>query len=139
MPKEYPRTARLNAQMQRELTSLIRDELSDPRIGMVTVTRVDVSPDMRNAKVLISSFGDDESLGVSIKALRRAAGKLRGSLGRALKLRYTPELVFSPDVALREGDRISGLIRAASASDEDVRKTRESDAAVPTPDRESEL
>jgi ribosome-binding factor A len=117
MPKEYPRAARLAPQLQRELTELIRDELTDPRIGQITVTHVDCSPDLRNAKVSVSSFGDDEQLRISVKVLEGAAMRLRRSLGSRLKMRYTPQLRFVADMALREGDRISGLIRAATARD----------------------
>lgn len=117
MPKEFPRAARLNAQLQRELTGLIRDQLSDPRIGALTVTHVDCSPDLRNAKVLVSSLGDDAQLNAAVKALDGAAGRLRRALGSRLSLRYTPALHFVADRALREGDRIGRLIRAAVADD----------------------
>jgi ribosome-binding factor A len=117
MPKEYPRAARLAPQLQRELTELIRDELTDPRIGQITVTHVDCSPDLRNAKVSISSFGDDKQLNTAVKVLEGAAMRLRRSLGSRLKMRYTPQLRFVADMALREGDRISVLIRAATARD----------------------
>ncbi len=117
MPREYPRAARLAPQLQRELTELIRDELTDPRIGQVTVTHVDCSPDLRNAKISISSFGDDKQLNTAVKVLEGAAMRLRRSLGSRLKMRYTPQLRFVADVRLREGDRISGLIRAATARD----------------------
>ncbi len=117
MPKEYPRKLRLNAQMQRELTSLIRDELTDPRVAGVTVTSADVAPDLRQARILVSVLGSDEQLDLAVKGLNHAAGKLRGGLGRRLGLRYTPELRFAADVALREGDRISALIQKAVKQD----------------------
>ena len=117
MPKEYPRKLRLNVQIQRELIALIRDELTDPRVTGVTVTSADVAPDMRQARVLVSVLGSDEQLAIAVKALNHAAGKLRGELGRRLGLRYTPELHFAPDLALREGDRISALIHQAVKQD----------------------
>lgn len=117
MPKEYPRKLRLNVQIQRELIALIRDELTDPRVAGVTVTSADVAPDMRQARVLVSVLGSDEQLAIAVKALNHAAGKLRGELGRRLGLRYTPELHFAPDLALREGDRISALIHQAVKQD----------------------
>ncbi|HEX4895361.1 MAG TPA: 30S ribosome-binding factor RbfA [Solimonas sp.] len=116
--KEYPRKLRINTQLQAELAALIRDELSDPRVKGVTVTGVDVSPDMRNARVTVSSLGSDAELAEAIKGLKHAAGKLRHELGERLKLRYMPQLHFTPDLALREGDRISALIRKAVADDE---------------------
>lgn len=115
--REYSRTLRINTQLQGELAMLIRGELSDPRVAGVTVTKVDVSPDLRNARVSISLLGDDAVLKEALKGLNRAAGKLRHELGLRLRLRHVPQLYFAADIALREGDRISALIRAAVRSD----------------------
>jgi ribosome-binding factor A len=117
MPKEYPRKLRLNVQIQRELTTLIRNELTDPRVAGVTVTTVDVAPDMRQANVTVSLLGPDDQLKTAVKALNHAAGKLRHGLGVNLRLRYVPQVHFRPDVALREGDRIAQIIRKAVADD----------------------
>ncbi|WP_020648310.1 MULTISPECIES: 30S ribosome-binding factor RbfA [Solimonas] len=116
--KEYPRKLRLNTQLQSELALLIRNELSDPRVAGVTVTRVDVSPDLRNARVSVSLLGSDEQLKDAIKGLAHAAGKLRHELGERLSVRYVPQLHFTADLAMREGDRISALIRDAVRRDE---------------------
>lgn len=128
MPREYPRALRLNVQLQRELSELIRESLNDPRIGVLTVTDVSVSPDMRNAKVLVSSFNADAQLIDAVKALNGASGRLRALLAKRLKLRAVPMLRFAPDVALREGDRISGLIRAAVAADQPPAEPDEEEA-----------
>lgn len=117
MPKEFSRTSRINQQLQEVLSTLIR-ELRDPRIVSITVTAVDAAADMRSAKVKVSCFEDDAALANSVKALNHAAGKLRRDLGRLLSLRFIPELRFEADRALREGDRISALIREARAADE---------------------
>ncbi|MBL6751902.1 MAG: 30S ribosome-binding factor RbfA [Nevskia sp.] len=117
MPKEFSRTLRLNAQLQQELASLIRDELTDPRVVQVSVTRVDVAPDLRNANVAVSSLGADAELAAAVKALNGAAARLRRGLGRRLRLRYVPLLRFTADTGLREGDRIGALIRQAAARD----------------------
>ena len=116
--KEYPRKLRINTQLQGELAALIRDELSDPRVVGITVTGVDVSPDLRNARVTVSLLGDDQRLKEALKGLAHASGKLRHELGERLSLRYVPHLHFTADVALREGDRISALIRDAVRSDD---------------------
>ncbi|GAC1625538.1 MAG: 30S ribosome-binding factor RbfA [Nevskia sp.] len=113
MPKEYSRTLRVNTQLQRELAQVIRDELTDPRIGNVTVTQVTVSPDVRNARVAISMLDSDAALAQCVKALNGANGRLRHLLADRLHIRHVPQLHFVADVALREGDRIGGLIRAA--------------------------
>jgi len=117
VPREYSRTLRINTQLQRELAELIRDEMTDPRIGNITITQVTVSPDVRNAKVLISTLDTDQVLAEAVKALNGANGRLRRLLSTRLHIRYIPHLHFSADVALREGDRIGGLIRAARDSD----------------------
>lgn len=117
MPKEYSRTLRINSQIQRDLTDLIRSELSDPRVAGVTVTAVDVSPDLRQARVTVSLLGADEQLNEAVKGLNHAAAKLRHGLGGKLKLRLIPNLRFVPDVALREGDRIGQMLRQALAED----------------------
>lgn len=116
--KEYPRKLRVGNQLQAELAILIRDCLSDPRVQGVTVTAVEVATDLRNANVSVSLLGDDQKLKDAVKGLNGAAGKLRHELGSRLKLRSIPSLHFSPDMALREGDRISALIRSAVADDE---------------------
>ncbi len=117
MPKEFSRTLRLNAQLQRELSTLIRDELTDPRVKRVSITAVSVSPDMRNARISMSQLGSDAELTAAVKALNGAAVLLRHRLGKILKLRYMPALSFVADTALREGDRIGVLIREATAAD----------------------
>lgn len=117
MPREYSRTLRINVQVQREIAELIRTQMTDPRLVGVTVTRVSVSPDLRNASVFISLLGDDAALAAALKALGGAALRLRHGLAKRLRLRLTPMLRFQPDTALREGDRVAGLIRAAIDDD----------------------
>ena len=126
--RDYPRKLRINAQLQGELAMLIRNELSDPRVVGITVTGVDVSPDLRNAKVLVSLLGSDEQLKEAIKGLAHAAGKLRHELGERLRLRYVPHLHFTADAALREGDRISALIKNAVRNDDVAESEPESGA-----------
>jgi ribosome-binding factor A len=119
MPREFSRTLRLNAQIQRELSELIRDELSDPRVAQlpITVTQVDVSPDLRNARVSVSLLGADEKLAAAVKVLNGASAHIRHRLGKRLRLRMVPTPHFVADIALREGDRIGALIRQATAED----------------------
>lgn len=118
MPKEYPRKLRVNTQLQAELARLIRSELSDPRVAGVTVTGVNVAPDMRQARVTVSLLGPDEQLKEAVAGLNRAAGKLRHGLAECMRLRTVPALHFVADTILREGDRVSGLIRNAVAEDQ---------------------
>lgn len=119
--KDYPRAARLNTQLQAELSMVLRGELlRDPRVSGVnfSVTKVEVTQDMGHAAVFISSlFADDAKLAEAIKGLNHAAGRIRHELGLRVKLRYVPQLQFHADAALREGDRISALISQAVARD----------------------
>ena len=134
MPKEFPRTLRLNAQLQRELSALIREELTDPRVQQVSITDVSISPDMRNARISVSQLGSDAELTAAVKALNGAAVLLRRRLGKVLKLRYMPALSFAADTALREGDRIGVLIREATASD---RAAHPEESTPETPDEDA--
>lgn len=117
MPKEYPRKLRINAQLQRELTDLIRDELRDPRVAGVTLTTVDVSPDMRHAKIHVSVLALQDKAEDAARALNGAAGKLRHALKARLRLRHIPELHFHGDHTPAEAARLSKLIREARDED----------------------
>ena len=107
------RLRRVADQIQRELSGLLRAELRDPRVGMITLTGVEVSPDLAHAKVFFTTLGDAEALARSATGLRRAAGFLRSELGHRLKLRVTPELRFVHDASVERGVRLSQLIDAA--------------------------
>ena len=117
MPKEFPRTRRIGEQVQRELALLIREDIKDPRIGMVSVTSVIVSRDLSHAKVYVSVLGNAEQADASISVLANAAGFLRHKLGKVLHIRVIPELRFYHDRSLEEGARMGALINAAIASD----------------------
>lgn len=117
--REFPRKLRLNAQLQAELAMLIRGSLSDPRVAGATVTSVDVSPDLRNARVRVSLLGDDARLASAVAGLNHAAGKLRSELSQRLKLRRVPELRFVADTELRQAERVSSLIHDAVRRDVD--------------------
>ncbi len=127
MPRDYSRKSRINVQLQRELGELIRDELTDPRVKRVTVTRVDVSPDLRNARVFISVLGDDAAMEPAAKALNHAAGKLRYGLGVRLSLRHVPQLHFVADAQLVEASRLNHMIRDALKQDQNNARDRGSD------------
>jgi len=117
MPREFPRTRRVGEQIQRELAELIRAELKDPRLGMVSISAVQVSRDFGHAKVYVSVLGTGEQSRESVKVLNHAAGFLRHKLGKLLHIRVIPELHFFLDRSLEEGARLGALINAAIASD----------------------
>jgi ribosome-binding factor A len=106
------RPQKLGDQIQRELSDLLARELRDPRVGMVTITSVDVSPDFSHAKVFFTVLEKDK-LEDTLHGLRRAAGFLRSQLARRIKLYTTPELRFEYDESVERGDRLSRLIDSA--------------------------
>ena len=107
------RLRRVADQIQRELSDLLRTELKDPRVGMITLTEVEVSPDLAYAKVFFTTLADAESLSRIETGLDRAAGFLRVQLGKRLRLRVTPEIRFTHDPSVERGMRLSRLSDAA--------------------------
>jgi ribosome-binding factor A len=113
--KAFPRSKRVAQQIQRALSELIRREVRDPRLGMVTLTEVRMSPDLSYAQIYYSVLGADKDKAQEI--LNAAAEMLRGPLGRALKLRHAPELRFVADELIESGARLSALINKAVSED----------------------
>lgn len=107
------RMGRINEEVQRELSTLIRS-VKDPRVtGMISVTAVDTTPDLKFAKIYISVLDKSDSTQV-LKGLKSASGWLRRELGRALSLRCTPELTFVQDDSIDKGAHILDLLRDPS-------------------------
>ena len=134
--KSFPRGKRVGQQIQRALSELIRRELRDPRLGMITLTEVRMSSDLSYATIYYSVLGADPHLAQQI--LTQAADMLRGPLGRALGIRHSPELRFVKDELIESGARLSGLINKAVKDDEarhvDEEPAAESDAAAESDD-----
>lgn len=108
------RTERINDLLREEISELLRRELKDPRIGgLVTITEVDVSPDLRRAKVFVSVMGSDEEKSSTLEALEAAAHFLQRELRRRLTIRRMPELAFIADDSLERGARILSLLDQA--------------------------
>ena len=112
MKRAQGRPQRVGDLIQRELSELVARELRDPRVGMVTLTAVDVSPDMSHAKVFFTLL-DKERLEEVQEGLRRAAGFLRSQLAKRVKLYSIPELRFEYDESVERADRLSRLIDRA--------------------------
>lgn len=130
MPREFPRTRRVGEQLQRELAALIRDEIDDPRIGMVSISGVEVSRDLSHAKVFFSTMltpGEEQDADVSLRVLQGAAGFLRRLLGRNLAMRHVPQLHFRQDNSLQQGARLSALIDSAVRADRHADDDSDSD------------
>ena len=106
---------RVNTLMQREISELILRELRDPRLDeFVSVTEVSVSPDLRNAKVYVSSVGGQQKETQILAALNSASGFLRSELAKKIRIRRMPELHFQWDNSIEKGDRILRLIDEVS-------------------------
>lgn len=115
MPRDYARTDRIAEQIQRELAQLLRLEVKDPRVRMVTITGVEVTRDYAHAKVFYTTLaGDSKELQ---QGLERTSGFLRSKLAKAMKLRITPQLHFTYDASVERGSHLSQLIDQAVASD----------------------
>lgn len=119
MAKEFSRSSRVAEQIHRELSELIRLELKDPRVAMVTLTDVEVTPDYAHAKVFYTTLADDAQRAIIEQGLKRSAGFLRRELGRRVRIHHTPELHFVYDASVERGSHLSQLIDEAVKADED--------------------
>ncbi len=117
------RIAKIDHEIQRVLGTIVSQELQDPRLAFVTVTRAEVSDDLRYCKVFISVIGDRHQARQSLDALQHAGRFLRGELGRKIDLRHTPELIFVEDRSAERAIALAKTLREAAAlapKDEEV-------------------
>ena len=110
MPKEYSRSQRVVEQIHRELAEMIRLEVKDPRVGFITISGVEITPDYAHAKVFFTSMTGEAEVPEILQGLRRASGFLRRELGRRMRIHTIPELRFHSDRSVEEGARLSRLI-----------------------------
>ncbi|KMT23063.1 30S ribosome-binding factor RbfA [Clostridium cylindrosporum] len=107
----FNRTVRLSEEIRKILSEIIQNNLKDPRIPILTtVTRVDVTRDLRYAKAYISVFGEKEDKVKCIEGLRSASGYIRREVGSRIKVRYTPEILFEIDESLEHGLHINKIL-----------------------------
>jgi ribosome-binding factor A len=104
------RMRRVNEAMREVLSDALTQDLKDPRVGFVTVTAVETSPDLRNARVYVSVLGDEEVREASITGLQSAHGYLQRAVAAQLRLKHTPQLHFEEDDTARRADRIERLL-----------------------------
>ena len=119
MAREFSRSRRVGEQIQRELAELVQRDLKDPRLGMVTISAVELSRDMGVAKVFFTVFGEGHDEKQTLEALKHAYGFLRRELGHRMRLRTVPELRFQYDHSIEKGSQLSALINKAVAEDKD--------------------
>jgi ribosome-binding factor A len=117
MSKEFSRSSRVADLLQHELAEIIRRELEIPGMGMLTLSAVEVSPDLRNAKVYVTAFGGELDHPQLLDKLAHHAGFLRHQLAHRVKLRSIPRLSFAYDTSVEYGQHLSSLIDQALAGD----------------------
>lgn len=123
------RQLRVAELLQRELAQMVTFELRDPRLALITITRVRVSPDLRYASVYITSLGDEGETAQAIDGLTKATGFMRRQLGQRTDLRYVPDLTFHVDEALVESRRINELLDTLVIDDANASANNAGDAA----------
>jgi len=105
------RRERVAEEIRAELSQILQHEMRDPRMGWVTVIRVEMSPDLAYAKVFVSIYGSESDQAASFRVLERAAGFIRAELGRRIRLRQTPELHFRSDDSIVQSQHIQDLLK----------------------------
>ncbi|HUC90927.1 MAG TPA: 30S ribosome-binding factor RbfA [Paenibacillus sp.] len=114
------RVGRVGEQIKKEISLIIQQELKDPRIGFITVTGVEVTSDLSQAKVYLSVLGSEEQKENTLAALARSKGFLRSELGKRIQLRHIPELIFKFDSSIEYGSRIEALLDQVNRGNDDV-------------------
>jgi len=127
MAKEFSRAQRVSQEMQKEIALILQREVKDPRVGMATVSAVELSRDLAYAKVYVTFLNvltenhNPDTISIGIKALQDASGYIRILLGKAMRLRIVPDLTFAYDNSLVEGMRMSNLVTNVVKGDVDKR------------------
>ena len=125
--KSFSRKDRVAEQIRRELAELIRSELKDPRVGMISITDVEVTADYAHAKVFFSTLVGSEHVAEVMTGLQKASGFLRRELGKRISIHMTPQLHFVFDESLERGADLSQLIQKAVAISDGSATTTETD------------
>lgn len=112
------RNNRVAEQIKKELGIVIQREMKDPRLGFITVTGVEVSNDLSQAKIYISVLGQEEQKKESLKALEKAQGFLRSEIGSRIQMRHVPELIFKMDHSIEYGNKIESIISKLKSGEE---------------------
>jgi len=129
------RSERVGELIKQELGRMLLDELKDPRIGFTTVTEVRVTGDLRQARIFVSVYGDQEERERSLSGLKAAAGYVKRELGQRLGLRYTPEILFCQDETLDVAERMDELMRAIAKGETEAPKPHPTQALPVDTDR----
>jgi ribosome-binding factor A len=119
------RTEQIAELIKETVSELIQRELKDPRLGFITVTRAEVSPDLKHAKIFFSVLGDETAKAESLKALKHASHYLRRELAHKITLRYTPELFFHFDAAMEHSDKIQRLLQELAQEEKALQEEKD--------------
>lgn len=111
------RSNRVAEQMKKDLGEIINQKVKDPRIGFLTITDVDVTNDLQQAKVYVSVFGDEAEKEQTLLALDKASGFIRSEIGKRIRLKKTPEIAFLFDEAFEYGSKIDAILRGLNRED----------------------
>ena len=117
MPRQYSRNRRVGDLVQRELANMIQKELADAQLGLITVSNADVSPDLKYAKIYVTSLGRDIDPDVVVNALNELAGHFRHELSKVLRLRVVPKLSFMYDSSIERARRLTTIIDSLHIDD----------------------
>lgn len=129
MRKNSIKNIRINEEVRRELSNIIRGEIKDPRIHpMTSVIAVEVAPDLKTARAYISVLGDEQAQKDTLAGLRSAEGFIRRSLAKSINLRNTPEIRFVPDQSIEYGIHMSQMIDAVAKKDAGQEETDDEEA-----------
>lgn len=139
MPREFSRTRRVEEQLRRDLAELIRTEIKEPDLGMLSIASIRVSPDLSQAKVFVSILQDDEEIiDYTMQVLQAYAGRLRSTLGKRMHIRHVPQLDFIYDDLIQQGTRLNRAIEKAIDEDRHRAEQFGTDLASDSQDQEKE-
>jgi ribosome-binding factor A len=122
------RNIRFAELLKQEISRILRTEVSDPRIGFVSITDIDVSPDIKNAKIYVSVMGNETEKKASLAGLTSATSFIRSSLAKVLETRTAPEIVFCPDSSLERGSKVLEILSKMHANDKKPARTNKKSA-----------
>lgn len=121
MRKNSIKNTRINGEVQKEISNILRNEVKDPRIHpMTSVVAVEVAPDLKSAKIYVSVLGSEQEKTDTLKGLKSAAGVIRGKLARSINLRNTPELTFIMDSSIEYGVNMASMIDKITKKDDEI-------------------
>ncbi|UMZ73411.1 30S ribosome-binding factor RbfA [Natranaerofaba carboxydovora] len=121
------RKNRMQEEVKKTVSEIVQKEAKDPDIGFVTITNVDLSGDLRHAKVYVSVYGDEEQRQKTLDALERATGFVRSELGNRMRFKHVPELIFKFDASIEHGDNINKILRELDLGKDDRETDEEAD------------